>query len=255
MRELTVASYNIHKAVGADRRRNPARIGRVIAELDADILALQEADLRFGDRAGVLDLAAIEAATGLRAVPIESLGRAHGWHGNLILTRGGEIEALRQIALPGLEPRGALVVDLRWNDVPLRIVAAHLGLLRASRLAQTRSLDRMLRAADPRSTILMGDLNEWRIGGRCSLQPLPLVMARADEGLVRSFPARMPMLPLDRILTTPEAVVLDIAPHDTPLARRASDHLPIRARLRLPLPDDAQSPSAAEAPARRASGP
>lgn len=246
MRELTVASYNIHKAVGADRRRNPARIARVIAELDADILALQEADLRFGDRAGVLDLAAIEARTGLRPVPVESSGRAHGWHGNLILTRGGEVQALRQISLPGLEPRGALVVDMLWHGLPLRVVAAHLGLLRASRLAQTRTLDAVLRDQPPRSTVMMGDLNEWRIGERCSLRPLPLVMARGEEGLVRSFPARMPLLPLDRILTTPEAEVLDLAPHDTPLARRASDHLPIRARLRLPLLQDEAAPQGDE---------
>jgi endonuclease/exonuclease/phosphatase family metal-dependent hydrolase len=217
-------------------------------------VALQEADLRFGDRAGVLDLDAIAARTGLRPIEVMSPGRAHGWHGNLILTRGGELEALRQIALPGLEPRGALVADLRWQGLALRIVATHLGLLRASRLAQARALNDVLSDGEPRSTVMMGDLNEWRMGNRCSLRPLPLVMARGEEGLVRSFPARLPLLPLDRILTTPEAEVLDLVPHDTPLARRASDHLPVRARIRLPLPDrDASRATAPNSPRRTGS--
>ncbi|MGB8813228.1 MAG: EEP domain-containing protein, partial [Paracoccaceae bacterium] len=56
MPSLTVASYNIHKGVGADRRCDLARTAAVISEIDADILALQEADQRFGARAGLLDL-------------------------------------------------------------------------------------------------------------------------------------------------------------------------------------------------------
>ena len=46
------ASYNIHKCVGVDRRFDPERVAAVIAEVGADVIALQEADRRFGDRAG-----------------------------------------------------------------------------------------------------------------------------------------------------------------------------------------------------------
>ena len=53
-RSFKVASYNIHKAVGLDRRRDPDRVVAVLRELDADIIALQEADLRTGTRASVL---------------------------------------------------------------------------------------------------------------------------------------------------------------------------------------------------------
>ncbi len=45
-----VATYNIRKAIGTDRRRSPERILDVLAELDADVVALQEADRRFGPR-------------------------------------------------------------------------------------------------------------------------------------------------------------------------------------------------------------
>src|SRR6476660_6044157 len=47
---ITVASYNMRKAIGLDRKRNPHRVLDVLHEIDADIVALQEADKRFGGR-------------------------------------------------------------------------------------------------------------------------------------------------------------------------------------------------------------
>ncbi|HSF13170.1 MAG TPA: endonuclease/exonuclease/phosphatase family protein, partial [Erythrobacter sp.] len=52
-RTIKVASYNIHKGIGTDRQRDPARILKVLAEVDADVVCLQEADLRFGKRTSV----------------------------------------------------------------------------------------------------------------------------------------------------------------------------------------------------------
>src|SRR5215210_6567007 len=51
---ITVASYNMRKAVGTDRRRRPDRVLHVLQEIDADIVALQEADKRFGTRASAV---------------------------------------------------------------------------------------------------------------------------------------------------------------------------------------------------------
>lgn len=239
MQDITVASYNMHKGIGRDRRRDPARTTRVIGELGADIVALQEADRRFGNRAGVLDLGRLRALTGLSPVPIEGRGRAHGWHGNLLLVReeGIEIEDVHQVDLPGFEPRGALMVTLRWHGHPLRVIGAHLGLLRASRLVQARMLDALLQEGDDIPTLLLGDFNEWRRARRSSLEPLALSGTGRDK-LVASFPARYPLLPLDRILTCPAADILELTSHESPLARVASDHLPIRARVRLNRPDD-----------------
>ncbi len=230
---LAVASYNVHKCVGLDRRRDPLRTARVIAELGADIVALQEADRRFGDRAGLLDLDALREASGLEPVPLDRVGPAHGWHGNLLLTRNALVQSVRPLRLPGLEPRGALLVDLIHRGRPLRVIAAHLGLLRASRLMQSQALVTALGTGDDgRSTLLMGDLNEWRTSRRSSLAPLA-----ARKGLavsVPSFPAQFPVLALDRIMASPCAEVLHVARHDSPLARIASDHLPVKAWLRLP---------------------
>ena len=236
---LAVASYNVHKCVGLDRRRDPGRTARVISELEADIVALQEADRRFGDRAGLLDLGALQEVSGLAPVPFARRKAAHGWHGNLLLTRNAEIEQVRPLDLPGLEPRGALMVDLTHRGRPLRVIAAHLGLLRASRLIQTRALAAALEEADDgRSTLLMGDLNEWRMPTRrCSLAPL--AARKTPRAPVASFPAQFPVLALDRIMASPCAEILGMARHDSPLARIASDHLPVKAWLKLPAIDSA----------------
>ena len=96
------ASYNIHKCVGADRRFDPGRILDVIAEIGPDVIALQEADRRFGNRAGLLDLAALRERTGLVPVPVANGHLGHGWHGNLVLVREGVVRKVRQVTLPGL---------------------------------------------------------------------------------------------------------------------------------------------------------
>src|SRR5690554_5780289 len=74
--ELLVGSYNVHKGVGTDMRRDPGRIVEVIREIGGDIVALQEVDRRFGDRKGILDLEYLAETTGLSPVTLEGrLGR------------------------------------------------------------------------------------------------------------------------------------------------------------------------------------
>jgi len=229
--DLTVASYNIHKGVGTDRRRNPGRIAAVIAEIGADILALQEVDMRFGNREGLLDLEALRRDLGLIAVPVDSVRDAHGFHGNLLMVRNGLVQLVHHLILPGLEPRGALISDLTIAGHPLRVVSTHLGLLPASRKLQARAILDKLSTLDARPILLMGDLNEWRHDARSPLKALNAHFTKPSK--LRSFPARYPLFGLDRIMTNAQAELHGLDVHDTPLARRASDHLPIKARLRL----------------------
>jgi endonuclease/exonuclease/phosphatase family metal-dependent hydrolase len=229
--DLSVASYNIHKGIGTDRLRDLGRTAAVIAEIGADILALQEADTRFGTRTGLLDLDQIRRDLGLIAVPLDGVGAAHGWHGNLLLVRNALVQEVHQLILPGLEPRGAMVTDMMIAGQPLRIVNAHLGLLSASRAVQARALIDKITALEGRPTLLMGDLNEWRSGGP-AFQTLGKHFIIAPQRA--SFPSRYPMLALDRMMLTSHGELIDVAVHDTALARRASDHLPIKGLLRLP---------------------
>jgi endonuclease/exonuclease/phosphatase family metal-dependent hydrolase len=88
-----------------------------------------------------------------------------------------------------------------------------------------------LATLDDRPALLMGDLNEWRLDQRSSLGPL--ADRFAAPATAQSYPARYPLFALDRMMTCPQGELTDLLAHVTPLSRIASDHLPIKARLRL----------------------
>lgn len=229
---LLVASYNVHKCVGVDGKFDPGRIAQVIREIGADVIALQEADTRFGERRGLLDLAWMERETGLYPVPVSGVARAHGWHGNVVFFREGVVRDVHQVKLPGLEPRGALMAELDLaGGKTFRVIAAHLGLLNRSRQQQARMILDILRAREEQPTVLMGDLNEWRLGDRSSLNTLATVFGLPSA--VPSFPSRLPVLALDRIMANRPGLIDRVETHDTPLSRRASDHLPIKAVVKI----------------------
>lgn len=230
---MLVASYNVHKCVGTDGRFDPERIIEVIREIGPDVIALQEADQRFGERSGLLDLPRLRLETGLMPVPVASKPKSHGWRGNVLLFREGIVRDVHQVALPGLEPRGALVaeIDLESRE-GLRVIAAHLGLLRWARRQQADMILDILGRREERPTLLMGDFNEWRLGPGSALTRLESVFGPLPPP-IPSFPARMPVLSLDRIMANRSDLIAEMAVHDTPLARKASDHLPLIARIDL----------------------
>jgi len=227
---IIAASYNVHKCVGVDNRFDPGRIAAVIAEMDADVIALQEVDRRFGRRTGLLNASALERRTGLTLLAVTDTPGGHGWHGNALLVRSGRLIRLRRLALPGAEPRGALIAELQLPAGRLRVVAAHLGLLRRHRAQQAAALLDAIHQGSAMPTLLMGDLNEWRPGVPSSLVTLESLFGPLGEG-TPSFPSRLPFLALDRILGAPHGLVQAIEAHHSPLARIASDHLPLRARI------------------------
>ena len=247
--KIVVATYNVHKCVGTDGRFDPERIVRVIAELDADVLALQEADRRTGLRQGLLDLERLARACGLDLVPVAVRPSSHGWHGNALFVRGGTVGAVKRIALPQAEPRGAVMAEIAFPAGPVRVVAAHLGLLKRTRRQQTAALLQALERADPMPTLMMGDFNEWRPGRPdCPLAELEPFFG-PTLAHYPSFPSRRPIFALDRILGWPQGTIEGITVHDTPLARVASDHLPLRALVNLAASLPVGSPDTVEAPA------
>lgn len=236
---LKVASYNIHKSVGPDRQRRPDRIFKVLSELDADIVALQEVDRRFGARATTFEAEQLEHETGYRLVRHATRPMSSGWHGNALLVRGDVDDLHRvRITLPALEPRGALLADLTTPEGDIRVVAAHLGLLGRYRRRQAQKI---LEAIDAREqhlpTVVMGDLNEWSPHGGC-LRVFGTRYCIAQPG--PSFPARRPMFGLDRVIVSDDIEVAAAWVHDTPGAREASDHLPVLAELEVRRPVQAR---------------
>src|SRR6056297_2144189 len=135
--QLKIASYNVRKAVGLDRRRDPARILNILNDIGADIVPLQEADRRLGARPTAIPRALIERETDYAVVELAKNEVSLGWHGNAVLVRRGlEVVSTRHIELPGLEPRGAVFARVGR----LSIVGTHLGLMRRWRHRQMNAI-------------------------------------------------------------------------------------------------------------------
>jgi endonuclease/exonuclease/phosphatase family metal-dependent hydrolase len=229
--ELTFASYNIHKAVGLDGRRDPERIIAVLRELHADVIALQEVDRRFGERESVLPRALLEE-TPWRVAPVARRARSLGWHGNALLVRKDiEIELAQPVDLPTLEPRGAVRADLLVAGRRVRVLGMHLDLSGLRRREQIRAILQHCDRCDTACpTVLMGDFNQWGRGTGAVRE-----FARGWHPLAtgNSFPSRRPLAPLDRIVHSPGWRYVHAAVHHSALAVAASDHLPVRATLAL----------------------
>ena len=222
----------MHKAIGTDRRRDPMRTILVLNEIDADVIALQEADRRFGTRAGEISPHLLDEHSPWKAVPVGVRTQSMGWHGNALLIRKDAVlSQCDTIHLPTLEPRGAVMADVRINGVALRIVGMHLDLSGLWRRRQaTAILAHIAGASTQYPTVLMGDLNEWTRAAGC-LRDFGRDYTSCDTG--PSFHARRPVARLDRILVSRDIKVVDCGVHESMAARTASDHLPIWARLEV----------------------
>ncbi|WP_299848319.1 endonuclease/exonuclease/phosphatase family protein [uncultured Roseovarius sp.] len=216
---MRIASYNIRKAVGLDWRRDADRIADVLAEINADVVVLQEADRRVGARAGVLPLDRLAKELDYELVDLAIRPQSHGWHGNAMLCRADTaIAETKRIDIPTIEPRG--IVSAVLSDPLLEIIGVHLGLTPGMRRKQMMSLARYI-TGTCHPVVIAGDFNEWKletdvfgnIGHMISPGP--------------SFHASRPRAPLDRFVVAGPIKPLNSKVHKSELARIASDHLPI----------------------------
>jgi endonuclease/exonuclease/phosphatase family metal-dependent hydrolase len=216
---MVVATWNVHGCRGSDGRCDPVRVAEVVRELEADVVGLQEIPPEL--------LHAVAQHADLTAVAGPTRTDHPGTGGNALLTRHPVAEVRRHdLSRDGREPRGMLDVDLALVGRRVRALVTHLGLQGAERRDQVRQLLELL-ATDGTPpgglTVLLGDLNEWLGSGRA------LRKLRADFacGGARSFPARLPLLSLDRIVVRPAVALQSVRAHGSRLARAASDHLPV----------------------------
>ncbi|MFN4192448.1 MAG: endonuclease/exonuclease/phosphatase family protein, partial [Tabrizicola sp.] len=169
----------------------------------------------------------ISEATGLEPLPVGRNAVSLGWHGNALLARPGiRLTGLEHLDLPGMEPRGAVIADLD-TPAPLRVVAVHLGLVRAARRWQLDAIKAALGRLPVRPTVILGDFNERsrRVGlGRIAR---PFVILPTAP----TYPSRRPFLPLDRIVHSPD-LDLQALPRGRDRGHQPSDHLPVLADLR-----------------------
>ena len=227
---ITAASYNIHIGLGRDGRLAPERIASVVQELKADIIALQE--VRLGAKR--FDMPAyLRKATGYQVLAGPTIiDPVRGDYGNALLTRQRVKSFCRiDLSVDRREPRGAIDVTLDCGEETLRVVATHLGLRPAERREQvSRLLNVLAEAPAALPTILLGDLNEWFLWGR----PLRWLHRHFEETPApATFPSGLAVFALDRIWVKPRHLLRRLFVHARPLAREASDHLPVVAQLQM----------------------
>jgi endonuclease/exonuclease/phosphatase family metal-dependent hydrolase len=228
---LTLASYNVHGCVGGDGRRDLARVARVLKGLKADVIALQEVDCHPTDASAEEPVEILAGLSGFRAIWAPTRCNERGHFGNAVLT-ALPVQRTRTIDLSyrRYEPRSALEVDFEVGPARLRVIATHLGLWPSERRYQVRTLLRAASEDDAAITVLLGDINEWFLPGR----PLRWLHARfGHTPALRTFPARFPILPLDRIWAHPSSALDHVRVQRLGEATVASDHLPVIAEIDL----------------------
>ncbi len=223
---VTVASYNIHKGEGIDRRVDLSRIALVLKEIDADLIGVQEVYRPQAE--------ALARSLGMRMAM--GATRIHGGlpYGNAVFTRFAiEASYAFDLTRPARQPRGGIRLDLLVGECMLHLFNVHFGLKIRERVEQVEALvrEQILNVELVGPRVVMGDLNEWFPG------PVGRALRRELHGprIRRTHPAPLPLFPLDRIYWDRDLHAEGFHVHRSRLARVASDHLPVVARLRIPV--------------------
>jgi endonuclease/exonuclease/phosphatase family metal-dependent hydrolase len=238
---FSVVTWNIHKGIGGvDRRYRIDRVVAVLATLGADVLLLQEVTdglprARFHDQAELL-----AEALELHHVAFGPQHRFHiGGYGNAILSRFPLYDIHHvDLTIGTRKRRGAVCAHARIKvGTHTRSVAffnMHLGLAGSERglqLERFLGCDVLTRLHKTTPAIIGGDLNDlWGSLGPRFLAPAGF--ARAGK-MVSTFPAALPVRPLDGIFVRGALTSERCERPSDPLTRAASDHLPLVAHLEL----------------------
>lgn len=228
--QIKLTTYNVHRFVGRDSKKDPGRTEEVLREIAPDIIALQEVE--YFTSPAELNTLMPEPDFNMILGPTIIVGDEH--YGNVLLSRF-PVTAERKIDLsyPGREERSGIDVDLDCYGRTIRVIATHFGLAPYERREQAKSLLRGIEKHKPGEdtvTLLMGDMNEWFLWGR-PLRFIHSYFGRCCD--LATYPAGLPIFSLDRIWCHPPDLIASRKVHKSKLARLASDHLPLTAVMTL----------------------
>lgn len=223
---VRIMTWNIHRGVGPDGRRDLRRVVELVGRHDPDIVALQEVDSRRRTAGTEPAFEFLAAALGEHAAEARLIAAPDGEYGHVVISRWRlSATARHDISVGRREPRAVIEATVETPYGPLYVVATHLGLSLRERRRQALFLSRLARSGPPRSVVL-GDFNDWLRRGSVQRALGSSLPTRTHH---RTFPARLPLLALDRIYCRPAGLML--RSWTDPLARHASDHLPLIADL------------------------
>ncbi len=234
--ELRIATYNIHRCRGMDRRTMPSRIADVLKDINADVIALQE--VIGAGPAGEGQAEEIGAALGMGWVMATVRHLRHHLFGNVVLSRypithHGQYD----LSWRTCEPRACQRADLDLGDNrTLHVYNVHLGTAVLERRYQAPRLASFVhdhRVTGPK--IILGDFNEWMRGlaTRTLSSLFDSVDIHAHLQRRRTYPGIFPLLHLDHIYYEGQVEVRSVELPRTRKALMASDHLPLVANIRL----------------------
>lgn len=234
MHRIRVATYNIHKARGMDGRVRPSRVCNVLAQLGADIIALQEVLSMQGQSVAEDQAAYFASEMGYHCAAGENRKLNGGSYGNVVLSRFPVRSTQNyDVSIPGRERRGCLRADIEVDDGKiLHLFNIHLGTGFMERRKQARRLleEELLRSRQvegPR--LVMGDFNEWTRG--LVTQMLTSEFESADIRLhlrrSKTYPGLLPFMHLDHIYYDEALKLEHVCLHRSNTALVASDHLPL----------------------------
>jgi endonuclease/exonuclease/phosphatase family metal-dependent hydrolase len=243
--QLRILTYNIHRAIGVDRRFRPERVASILHHHDADIVLLQEVD-EGAPRSRELNLAKeLAEASGY---PYFALGHnvslKKGRYGNATLSRFPILRE-RNIDLSVAESwirRGCQHTSIQTGDAQtLEVFNLHLGLSARERMKQ---LDLLARSHEfsgvPEGTPVLvgGDFNDWRsllwpvftdqFGFHCAVEE-----RNGGRQFLATYPSFSPQGALDRLYFRGPIHLSSIRRCRLQVSRVASDHLPVIAEFQV----------------------
>lgn len=233
-----IMTYNVHRCVGVDRKLDVDRIAAVIAEFEPDVVALQELDVGRARTGGVDQAHAIAEQLQMTFHFNAAMRVEKEQYGDAILTsrperlvKAGPLPTIKGV--PGLEPRGALWLAIDFDGVEVNVLTTHLGLVPREQRLQAAALTGKdwlgdARCADP--TILVGDFNATALTRPYQQFMTALADGQRAAGIGRAvptFPSSFPVLRIDHVFVSPSIRVTRVQTPLFPLARLASDHLPL----------------------------
>lgn len=238
MTKIRIATYNIHKCVGIDRRFSPERIAEVLQEIDADVIALQEVLCHRNANKREHQAEFIAEELGMDFYLGENRKIQGGDYGNAVLTRLPVKHSQNfDISINRREPRGCLLTEISLGGRDnLQFFNVHLG---TSFFERRRQVHKLLAAhvlEHARFTgkrIVAGDFNEWTKGLTTKLFKTKFhsVEPKKHLGTTRTFPGILPVLHLDHIYFDKNFRLMEAFLHKSKTALIASDHLPIVAEF------------------------
>ena len=241
--KLRVLTYNIHKCIGGtDRRYAPERVQETIAHYQPDLVFLQEVDRGARRSNGDRQVDLLGDLLGMRHrswFPNVKLRRG-GEYGNAILSRYSLTESANiDLSIPLKKRRSVLHARCRIRpgkakSRTMHIYNLHLGLSGAERKIQLRKFldSHPFVGLHHRTPVLVaGDFNDvWGTLGRKLLEPAGF---RGMGQVIRTFPAYAPVRALDAIYVRGDVELVNAFSGRIAVARKASDHLPLIADLKI----------------------